>query len=120
MSRSYRLYLNDIRDYSREISEHIHGLSYEEFIADRRTLKAVAYSLQVIGEAAKHVPDAIRSPYPEIDWRRISGMRDVIAHGYFRLDLEIVWNVAQHEIPLLRAQIERILAELPNETPPGD
>lgn len=115
MSRSLRLYLNDIRDHSLEIAEHIQGLSYDSFFEDRRTLKAVLYSLQVIGEAAKHVPEDVRTRYAEVPWRRISGMRDVIVHGYFALEKKIVWDVVHRDLPDLRAQVERMLAEIPDE-----
>lgn len=113
MSRSVLLYLRDIRDHCAEISEHVHGLSYEDFFADRRTYKAVVYSLLVIGEAAKHVPEDVRARHPEVPWRRIAGMRDVIAHGYFALDDRVVWDVVQHEVPALRIQVEAILASAP-------
>ncbi len=69
-------------------------------------------NLEIIGEASKSVPHAVRSSYPEIDWARIGGLRDVLIHHYFGIDLEIIWDIIQTKLPNLEAQIERILSEL--------
>lgn len=112
MSRDLRLYLDDIVAHCGEIADHVRGMSYEEFLADRRSYKAVVFSLIVIGEAAKHVPDELRNRYPQVEWRRIAGLRDVIAHGYFALRDPVLWDVVQGDVPALRDHVEKILAEV--------
>lgn len=66
-------------------------------------------NLMVIGEAANHIPDEVKSQYPDIDWRNIIGLRNVVTHEYFRLNLRIIWNVVEVELPILAQQIQTIL-----------
>jgi len=82
-----------------------------QFHNDRRTVQAVARNLEIIGEAAKHVPEDIRARHPEIAWKRIAGLRDMLIHQYFGLDVDVVWDIARNKIPLVAEQVRRILAE---------
>ncbi|MEW5720768.1 MAG: DUF86 domain-containing protein [Chloroflexota bacterium] len=111
MSRDYRLYLDDIQDAAEKIRDYIQGLSFDEFSADNKTFDAVVLNLQIIGEATKHIPDSVKEKYPAIDWRRIAGLRDVIVHGYFGLNEDVLWDVAQNRVPQLLEQIRDVLAK---------
>jgi uncharacterized protein with HEPN domain len=72
--------------------------------------RAVVRSLEIIGEAAKRVPSAVREANPHVQWRSMARMRDRLVHDYFGVDLDIVWDVLQHKIPPLRDEVHRILA----------
>ncbi len=112
MPRAYRLYLRDIVEAAQFIEEQTQGLTYEAFVADEIRLKALLHNLMIIGEAAKHIPAEIRERAPGVPWAEISGTRDVIVHGYFGLDLPLLWHVVREEVTELRQQIEALLAEL--------
>jgi uncharacterized protein with HEPN domain len=106
------LYIKDILQNMREAEEFIHGLSYGQFVADKRTLNAVVRSLEVIGEAAKNVPDEIRAKYPLVPWKEMAGMRDKVIHFYFGVDREAVRIAVKDRIPAVRPLIEQILKDL--------
>ncbi|MGG6269721.1 HepT-like ribonuclease domain-containing protein [Leptolyngbya sp. AN03gr2] len=111
MSRSVRLYLQDIVDSCTKILQYVEGLTVEEFFADVRTYDAVMRNLQIIGEATKNVPNQLREKYPEVDWRKIAGLRDIITHAYFQVDDEVIWTVVQQRIQPLQTQIQNLLVQ---------
>ena len=75
-------------------------------------IDAVIRNLQIIGEAVKKMPDSIRKDYPEIAWREIAGLRNRVTHIYFNVDIRIIWDIVQSEVPLLQRQIQHILNEI--------
>jgi uncharacterized protein with HEPN domain len=84
----------------------------EAFLADETLKRAFVRSIEIIGEATKHVPDDFRQQHPEFEWRAMAGMRDRLIHGYFGVDYELVWDVAVNKIPTLRAKLAEFLSEL--------
>ncbi|WP_319507872.1 DUF86 domain-containing protein [uncultured Methanolobus sp.] len=110
--REYKLFLTDIVEAIDEIEEFTSGMDFTEFLNDRKTQKAVVKNIEIIGEAAKNVPDEIKASYPDIPWRVIAGMRDRLAHGYFGIDYMIVWDVVGNRLIGLRDSIQAILVEI--------
>ncbi|RLD17368.1 MAG: DUF86 domain-containing protein [Caldiserica bacterium] len=111
MKRNYLIYLKDILENMEQAEEFIKGIDFEEFEKDKKTNYAVLRCLEIMGEAAKQVPDEIREKYPEIPWRDIAGMRDKVIHFYFGINLKRVWLVVKDEIPKLKPLLEKILKE---------
>ncbi len=109
-------YLRDILDAVDEALQFVKGMEFEQFVADNRTNFAVVRALEIIGEAAKNIPPAVRQRYPDVPWKEMSGMRDKLIHGYFGVDLRVVWRTAQEDLPTLRAQMVRVVAEVSRDT----
>ena len=101
VSRDVRLYLEDVLCACRKIGRFTQGMTLESFTADELTYDAVLRNLEVIGEAAKRVPEPTRQQMPDVPWRAIAGFRDFLAHAYFALDNTIVWSAVQDEVPKL-------------------
>ncbi len=109
MSRDLRLYLDDIREACEKIMRYSQGLDLDQFVQDEKTFDAVVRNLEIIGEAAKHIPPAVRARYPEVEWNKIASLRDIVAHEYFGLDEDILWDLVQNRIPVLLDRIRQIL-----------
>jgi uncharacterized protein with HEPN domain len=109
MSRDLRLYLTDILIAGEKVLRYTEGMNFENFVADDRTFDAVIRNLQIIGEAVKNIPDDVRELNPEIEWRKIAGLRDILAHAYFQIEDEIIWDVVQNKIPALLGVVSQLL-----------
>ena len=110
--RIYTDYLWDIAHYAARAEEFVAGLDYEQFAADEEKGLAVLHALQIIGEAAGHLPASIKQRYPAVPWADIVGMRNLIVHGYYVMDLEIVWKTVHQDLPPLRQAIDEIWQHL--------
>ena len=109
MSRDWRLYLSDILSSCEKVRRFTAGMSLDSFLADERTVDAVVRNLEIIGIAAKRLPEEIRARMPDIEWSDIVGMRNLIAHEYFRMDSDILWDVVQNDIGQLESAIPAFL-----------
>ena len=109
MPRDFGVYLSDIIDAIDRVEEYTDGFAFGDFTKDQKTFDAVIRNLEVIGEAVKAIPDSIRVHEPDIDWRKIAGIRDVLIHEYFGVDSDIVWDVVQTKLPKLKSACKRLL-----------
>jgi uncharacterized protein with HEPN domain len=109
MPRDSSAYLDDILDAIGAIRQYTTGLNREGFGRDQKTVDAVVRNLEVIGEAVKQLPTEVRSANPAVEWQKLAGLRDILIHAYFGIDVEIIWDVVTNKLPALEAQIRRIL-----------
>lgn len=110
MSPSASSYLRHILDEIRFLLESEKELTKDVFLSDETKKRAFVRSLEIIGEAAKNLPEDVRSANPDIEWKAIAGMRDRLIHGYFGVDYEIVWDVVVSKLPALRDEVDRLLS----------
>jgi uncharacterized protein with HEPN domain len=104
--RDWRLRVGDILD---AIEQYVVGLTFEQFTVDRKTVDAVVRNLEVIGEAVRRLLNESESLPAGVPWADIAGMRNVLIHEYFGVDLQIIWQPVSSDLPPLRAELERFL-----------
>jgi uncharacterized protein with HEPN domain len=109
--RDYRDYLQDILDAVNDIENFVDKMSFEEFVKDRKTLNAVVRSIEIIGEASKNIPEALKAKHQELPWKQMTGMRDKLIHAYFGVDVETLWKAVKENIPPLRNAIQKMLKD---------
>ena len=112
MPRNSKLYVRDVLLSCAAIQRHTHGLTFEQFSASSVTKEAVLWNLQVIGEAVKNIPPELLGKAKGIPWSEIKGFRDVIVHGYFSVDEEILWDVVTTKIGPLKQATQSLLDSL--------
>ncbi len=112
MKRDISLYVKDILEAMEKAEGFIGAMSQQDFLLDAKTNFAVVRCLEIIGEATKNIPDAIREKYKDIPWRDMAGMRDKVSHFYFGTDFNKVWLAVKKNIPILKPRIKQVLADL--------
>jgi uncharacterized protein with HEPN domain len=109
MPRDYKVYLDDILQAVANIEKYIQGFNLKQFSEDGKTRDAVIRNLEIIGVAVKNIPQDVREREQGIEWKKIGALRDILAHEYFGIDNEIIWDVVCNKLPALKAQIQKLL-----------
>ena len=110
MKKDPTIFLHHILESISLAEGYLREISQEEFLKDLVRQDAVIRRIEIMGEAVKNIPEDIKKKHPFIPWKKIAGMRDKIIHEYFGIDLKLVWNVAQKDLPLLKKQIQELLS----------
>ena len=109
MSRDEIMYLQDIAQSCEKILRFTAGLTQSDLMQDEKAYDAVVRNLEIIGEAAKHISEDLRRQLPDIEWRKAAGLRDMLAHAYFGIDDDILWDVVQNKVPQLVKAVKTFL-----------
>ena len=108
-AREWCFYIQDMIDFGEKVLSYTEGLDQDAFIADERTCDATLRNLQLIGQAATHIPSEVRAAYPGIPWRAIMGTRNRLAHSYLSISNNIIWTIIQDAIPKLLPELRNLL-----------
>jgi len=111
MWRDESLYLADIQESCEKVLKYTAGMKYKDFVYSDLYFDAVLRNLEIIGEAVKNISEETRQEYPNVKWRKIAGFRDIVAHEYFGVNHETVWDIVQNEIPALLGIVKVMLGE---------
>jgi uncharacterized protein with HEPN domain len=112
MTRDLRLYIEDILGSIAKIERYTNDVNENEFLTDTQIQDSVLRRLEIIGEAVKNIPDDFRNKYPQIPWKRIAGLRDVLIHEYFGVNLRRAWKVVKEDILSLKQEMLKVANDL--------
>lgn len=108
-------YLQDMLDAIDAAQQFTAGIAFEAFEEDQKTVFAVTRAIEILGEATKNIPQSLRQQYPNIPWKNIAGMRDKVIHQYFGVNLQVLWDTVQQDLPALRPTIAQMLNDVSSE-----
>lgn len=115
MARTTSVYLQDIQESIERIESYVRDINKQEFLEDVQVQDAVARRFEIIGEATKGLPDEFRQEHDHVPWKAMAGMRDVLIHQYFGLNVDRVWRVIEKDLPELKQHIDQIISNLNSE-----
>jgi uncharacterized protein with HEPN domain len=107
--RDWRLRIDDIIEAIGKIDAYTSGMTQEAFAQDSKTIDAVVRNLEVIGEASCHIEEEVLRAAPEVPWGKMRGLRNVVAHEYFGVDVAIIWHTARNDLPRLQIALQRLV-----------
>jgi len=107
--RRWDIRIRDILSAIAKIEEYTKDFDYDSFKSDTKTIDAVIRNLEIIGEAARHVPEDITEKYSDVPWRDMGDMRNLLSHEYFGVNVKLVWNTVKKDLPALIAPLETLL-----------
>ena len=105
------VFLKHVLDSINQIEEYVDDMGFEDFVSNKLVQDGVVRQLEIIGEATKHLSPELREKYPKTPWEDIAGMRDKLIHHYFGVDLEVVWDTVEKDLPALKKHVKKILGE---------
>ena len=108
MPREYKLYIEDTIESIKKIEDYTKNITHDKFVKNNLIIDGVVRNLEIIGEAVKEIPTGTRERYNSINWKKITGLRDMISHRYFGIDVEIIWDIVKNKIPELKSCITEI------------
>ena len=108
-TRPWRLYIQDMVEFGERVLSYTEGMDQAGFITDRRTYDATLRNIELIGEAATHIPVHVRQSHSDIEWRSIVGARNRVAHGYLGIDDDVVWDIVQTGVPQMLSKLRRLM-----------
>ena len=109
IKREFILYLEDMFQSMQRIEEYLGDLDFKKFQMTHIVVDAVVRNFEIIGEASRKIPSDIQEEYPEIPWRKMYGLRNLIAHEYFGIDYEMIWEIAKNNLPQNRKDLQKII-----------
>lgn len=107
--RDWRARIEDILESIYNLDDYTRGMTFKEFLNDKKTMKAAAYEIGIIGEAARYISDEVKKNYPQVPWEKMQAIRNVVIHQYFRIDPEILWRTIKQNLPPLVTALQEIL-----------
>jgi len=112
MKRELRLFIEDILESIKLIEKYLGSSSKEDLNNNQKLKDSIIRRLEIIGEAVKNIPEDFRKKYPNVPWKKIAGLRDIIIHSYFNINLDITWEIIKKDLPDLKAKIQKIKEDL--------
>jgi len=109
LQRQPKAFFDDILEAIRKIEKYSKNLSLDKLKKDEMIQDAIIRNLEIIGEAVKNIPVAVKDENPEIEWKKISGLRDILIHTYFGIDLEIIWGIIAEKLPPLKKKVLKLI-----------